>query len=106
MRLEHGAVIHFVNMVRGENQYLIRRFGKNALRILKYGVRCPDVPSFADLFHGGDDLDILAKLGRQNAPSITNVTNQIERFVLREDENSADIGIDAIGKREIDNAVG
>jgi len=63
MRFEHGTVIHLVDMVRGENQYLIGGLGKNALGILKYGVRSPDVPAFADLLHGGDDFDILAKLG-------------------------------------------
>src|ERR1700730_1264419 len=105
MRLEHWAVIHFVNVVRGENQYLIGRLGENALRILKYGVSGSDVPPFAYLLHGRNDLDILAKLGRKNAPSIANMTDEIQGFVLREHENSADIGIDAIGKREIDDAV-
>ena len=105
MPLEHGLVVHFVNMIGGQDQDMLGGFGKNALRILKDRVGGALVPAFAHLLHGGNDLDIFVQFRRQNAPAVAHVTNQIERFVLREDKNTAHIGVDAVGKSEVDNAI-
>ena len=103
--LEHQPVIHFVNMIGSQDQHVLRRFRHDAQRILKHRISRALIPSLANLFHGWDDLDILAQFRRKNAPAIAHVTDQFQRFVLCEDENAAHARVDAIGKGEINDAI-
>ena len=50
-------------------------------------------------------LDVFAEFRRKNAPPIPYMAVQFERFVLGQNENAAHIGVDTVGKREIDDAI-
>ena len=41
----------------------------------------------------------------ERRPAGANVPVQAQRFVLRENENAPQIGVDAIGKRDVDDAI-
>ena len=92
-------------MVGGEDQHLFGHLSENALRVLKNCVSRAEIPALAGLLHGWDNFDVFTQLGRENAPPVAHMPDELERFVLREHEDSAQVGINAIGKREIDNAV-
>ena len=105
MLFHHRLVVHLVNLIARQDEDLIGRLSQNALRVLKHGIRCAVIPAFTGLFHGGDDFDVLAQFRRENAPTVAHVADQIERFVLRENENASHVGVDTVGKGEVDNAV-
>jgi hypothetical protein len=52
----------------------------------------------------GEDFDVVAEAG-EGRPACTNVAVQAERFVLREDKDAAEIGVDAIGESDVNDAV-
>jgi hypothetical protein len=91
MPVDHRPVIHFVDVIAREDQHQVSAFGENAVRVLKYGIGCPHVPAFTCLFHGRNELNEFAQLRRKNAPSVAHMADQFERFVLRKNENAADV---------------
>ena len=44
-------------------------------------------------------------LAAEDVPAFTNVAVERERFVLREDVNAAQVGVQAIRKSDVDDAV-
>jgi hypothetical protein len=68
MLLEHRPVVHFVDVVGGEDQHLVGRLGENALRILKNCVGRAEIPALAGSASWLDDFDVLTQFGRENAP--------------------------------------
>ena len=71
----------------------------------KHGVGRALVPVLVDALHGRNHLDVLAQLGREDVPAVADVADQFQRLVLCQDEDSPDVGIDAVGEREIDDPV-
>jgi len=64
------------------------------------------VPVVAHPPHGRQDFDVLAEFRRQDVPAVAQMADQVQRFILREDQNTAEAGIDTIGQGEVNNAVG
>ncbi len=55
---------------------------------------------------GGQDLDELAEfIGDDRAPALADVAVERERLVLGEDVDVAQVGVDAVGQGDVDNAV-
>src|SRR6185437_16160559 len=65
----------------------------------------PLVPAFAHALHGGQDFDKFAHLSRHKVPAFSNVAIKRERFILRENVDLAQVGIHAVGKGDVNNAV-
>ena len=55
--------------------------------------------------HGRDDFDEFTHFAREKIPCASEMPNQLERFILRQDEHPADFRINAIGEREIDDSI-
>ena len=104
--LEHQPVVHFVNVVAGKNQHMLRLFRADGVDVLVNRVRGAHVPIGADPLHGRQDLNELAQfLGHDTGPAFADVAVERERFVLGEDVDPAQVGVDAVGEGDIDNAV-
>ena len=85
---------------------MLRLLGANRVDVLVNGVGRAHVPVRADPLHGRQNLDELAQfLGHNAGPAFADMAVERERLVLGEDVDPAKVGVDAIGERDIDNAV-
>ena len=53
---------------------------------------------------GGEDFDVVTE-PRKRRPAGANVAVEAQGFVLRENEDTAQVGIDAIGEGDVNNAI-
>src|SRR5215470_532238 len=105
MLLEHLGVIHFVDVVAAQNEDMLRTFASDRINVLIHGVGCAAIPLFADAHLRRKNLDEFAET-YDGRPACANMTAETERFVLRENKNAAQIRIDAIRKRDVNDAIG
>src|SRR4029077_6920902 len=104
--VHHELVIHFVNVIAGEDDHMLTLLAADGINILVNGVGCTQVPVFAYALHGRQDFNEFTQLARHHgAPAFTDVAIQGERLVPREDIHPAQVGVDAVGERDVDNAV-
>src|SRR5229473_4655100 len=102
--LQHAAVIHFVDVIAGEDEDEFRALAADGVDVLVDGVGGALIPLLRDTHLRREDFDVIAEAG-EGRPARTDVTVKAKRLVLSEDENPAEIRIDAIGKRDVDDAV-
>ena len=80
--------------------------GADGVDVLIDGVGGAGVPVFADALHWGEDFKELAELvGDDRTPAFADVTVEGERLVLGEDVDVTKVGVDAVGKGDVDDAV-
>ena len=80
--------------------------GADGVDVLVDGVGGALVPGLGDALHGGEDLDELAELvGDDGPPAFADVAVERERLVLGEDVDVAEVGVDAVGEGDVDDAV-
>ena len=104
--VEHPAVVHLVDVVAGENEDVPRLLGADGIDVLVDGVGGAGVPVLADALHGRKDLDELAEfIGDHRPPAFADVAIEGERLVLGKDVDATQIGVDAVGQRDVDDAV-
>ena len=82
MPVEHLAVVHLVDVVAGEDQGMLGRFGLDALDVLEDGVGGALVPVLVHPLHGRNDFDVLAQFGREDVPAVADVADQFQGLVL------------------------
>ena len=102
--LQHLLIIHFVNVVAGENENVIRLLAADRINVLIDGVRRPLIPVLRDAHLRRQHLDEVA-VAHQRRPAAAHVAIQAERLVLRQHKHAAQVAVQAIGKRQIDNSV-
>src|SRR5581483_1996234 len=100
------VVIHFVNVIAGEDHHVFRLLAADGIDVWIYSISRAHVPVLTHAFHGWQNLDEFAEFARNDsAPSFTDVAIERERFVLREDINLAKVGVDAVRECDVDDAV-
>ena len=68
---QHQVVIHFVDVVAGQDEHVLGLLGPDGVNVLVHRVGGAHVPVFADPLHGRQDLDELAHLAaRRCCPSL------------------------------------
>ena len=103
---QHPAIVHLVDVIAGKNDYMLRLLAADRVNILIHSVGRPHVPVGSGPLHGRHQLEKLAQLlGHNSRPAFADVPVQAQRLVLRQHINPAQSRIDAVGKRDIDNAV-
>jgi hypothetical protein len=102
---EHQAVVHLVNVVAGQDQYVHGLAARQVLQVLVHGVGRALVPGGVDLLLRRQDVNELAELAAEIAPGALQVHDQVVRLVLGQHRDAADAGIDAVGQGEIDDPV-
>ena len=105
MLLQHAAVVHFVDVVAGEYQNALGLFRSNGVDVLVDGVGRTHVPVLADALHRRENLDEFAERVGHDVPTLTNMPVQRQSLVLSENVDAPQIGIDAIRKGNVDDAV-
>jgi len=70
---DHILVIHFVDMVAGEDDHMFGSLGEDTVQVLVDGVGGTLIPLVAHAFHGRQDFDELAHLGREEVPAIADM---------------------------------
>src|SRR5205807_5548376 len=105
MLLEHLGVVHFVDVIAGEDKNVFRAFAADGVNVLVDGVGGAAIPLFADAHLRRKNFDKFAEAD-DGRPAGADVAAEAERLVLSEHENAAEIGIDAIGKRDVNDAIG
>src|ERR1700693_275879 len=101
---EHAAVIHFVDVIAGQDEDVFGAFAADGINILVHGVGGALIPLLGDAHLRRKDFDIFAETG-EGRPTGANVAVEAECFVLGEYEDAAQIGVDAVGKGDVDDAV-
>ena len=106
MEAEHGGIVHLVNMVAGQDQHVIRVIALDKRDVLIDRVGCALVP-FGILALGIGRQDLHAAVRGVQTPrlAVADVLIELQRLILRQDADRIDLGVYAVGKREIDNAV-
>jgi len=103
--LQHAPVVHLVNVIAGEDEHVLGLLGTDGINVLIDRVRRAHIPVIADPLHRGENFNELSYLAADDIPTFTDVPVERKSFVLGKDEDAAQFGVNAIGKRDIDDAV-
>ncbi len=102
--LQHFPVVHFVDVVAGKDEGKVGALAADGVNVLVDGVGSSQVPAGGDAHLRGQDFDEVAQ-AHQGGPAFADVAIEAQRFVLREDEDAAEVAIDAVRKREVDDSI-
>src|SRR3989442_1832789 len=80
-------------------------FGADRVDIWITRVGSDLVPLFSHPLHRRQYFDELVHLAAHDIPAFTDMTIQRESFVLRKNVNPAQIGVDAVGEGDVNNAI-
>ena len=103
--LEHELVVHLVDVIAGEKKHVLGTLAADGIDVLVDGIGGSLVPVLTDALHGRKNFDELAKLAGDHLPGLADVAIEGERLVLGEDVDLAQVGVDAVGKGYVNNAV-
>jgi len=103
--MEHLHIVHLVDMVTGQDEYIVRLFGVEQKQVLIDRVSGPLVPFFADPLLGRNRGDEFSELGIQDIPACADVAVERVGFVLDEDSDFSKPRVEAIAERKIDNTI-
>jgi acetyl-CoA carboxylase alpha subunit len=103
---KHLLIVHFVDMVAGENQNIIRIKLANKVYILENGV-CSSlvpigIPSVLIRRKNAETASGTIKIPRG---AVTNIIIERKRLVLSQYTNGVNSGVNTVGKREINNSI-
>ena len=104
MLLEHLLIIHFVDVVAGENDDVARVLAADRIDVLIHGIGGAQIPVRRNAHLRRQDFDEFAE-AQQLRPALADVPVQRERFVLCQDEYAAEVAVDAVGKGNVNNSV-
>jgi hypothetical protein len=92
-------------VIAGEDENVLGLLGADGINILIDGVGSALIPLIADALHGGKDFDELPDFATENVPALADVAVEGKRFVLGEDVDAAEVGVEAVGESDIDDAI-
>ncbi|MPN54404.1 hypothetical protein SDC9_202074 [bioreactor metagenome] len=106
MEIDHGVVIHFIYMVARKHQQVFGLVTVDKVNVLVYGVRGPGVPFAPLVFHIGRQYErasrnIVQVPGRPRS----DIRVEFQRLVLGQHPHCVQSGMDAVGKRKINDLI-
>ena len=103
--LHHFGVVHFVDVVAGQNDHIFRVVHIQKTDVLVDGIGCALVPgALVPLAHiGGEDM--YAAVGSVKIPRLAgaDIAIELQRTVLGEHTHGVDARIDAVGQGEVND---
>ena len=97
--LDHGAVVHLIDVVARQNDHVTRTLFLQRVDILIDGVGRSLVPMFVDTLLRWHDVDELVQFATEEAPPAKiDVPIQAHRLVLGQHEHLANAAIEAVGE--------
>jgi len=105
VELVQQPVVHLVDVVAGQDQHVVGGDAVDEVQVLPDGVGGALVPVVAALHLGRHFLDELVQARGQEAEALGEVPAQRVRLVLGQDQDLADVGVDAVAEGEVDDPV-
>ena len=106
MELEHLVVIHFVDVVPAQHGHILGIIAVHKGDVLIDGVGGALVPGLGfRLGVGREDVRAAPVAVQVPGLAVADVVVQLQGLVLGEHAHGVDAGVDAVGQREIDDAV-
>jgi len=103
---EHSGVVHFVDVVAGEDQHVVRVIALDERDILIDGVGRALVPlGVFTLGVGRQDLHAAVRGVEAPRLAVADVLVELQRLILGQNADRVDLGVYAVGKRKINDAV-
>ncbi len=103
---EQLAVVGIVDVVARKDQDGFRVLLLDGVDILEHCVRGALVPVVADAALGGQGDDVIAALGVEDVPAVEDMAFEGQGFVLRQESDPAQAGVERVRQAEIDDPVG
>jgi hypothetical protein len=92
-------------VISGKNHYVLRLLRTDRVDVLINGVGGALIPLVADPLHGREDFNELPDLAPEYVPALPDMAVERERLVLSEDVDAPEIGVEAVGKSDIDDPI-
>ncbi len=106
MVADEGVVIHLIDVIARKDQNQIGVAALDESEVLLNGIGGADEPACAARLVGGEDLEAAGELPIQiPGAARADVLDEGLGAVLGDDDHVKDVGVDAVGEREINNAV-
>ena len=106
MLSHHEVVIHLVDVIAGEDEHILGLLATDGIDVLVHRICSAHIPVLADTLHRWQDLNKLAQFaGHNRAPAFTDVAVERERLILRKNVDLAQVGVDAVRERDVDDAI-
>ena len=102
--LEHFLVIHFVDVIAGKDEDEIGLLAADGIDVLIDGVGGALIPVLGDAHLRREHFDEIA-VAHEQRPAAAHVAIEAEGFVLGKNEDAAQLAIQAIGERDVNDAV-
>ena len=103
---QHLRVVHLVDVIPGKDHHMLGCFPHDRVQVLVHGVGGAHVPVVAHALLRRQDLDELTEFLGDDVPPHADVAIERQALVLRDDEDAAQAGVDAVAEREVDDPVG
>jgi hypothetical protein len=103
--LQHGRVIHPVDMIARKNQDVVGAAPLQQVKVLIDGISCPAVPRLARPHLRRNWSDVFSQLGVIDRPPIAQMFLERMRLVLCQDQDPTQTGVETVAEREVDDAV-
>src|SRR5208337_3338304 len=100
--LEHLLVVHFVDVIAGKDEYVIRLLAADRINVLIHRIGGALIPVLRDAHLRGQNLDEIAH-AHQRGPAPANMTIEAQSLVLGQYEYAAQVAIEAVRQGEIDD---
>ena len=97
MLIDHRFVVHFVDVVAGEDQHFLGTFFFDGVNILVDGVGGALVPIFVDPLLGRHHVDEFAQFAAEiSSPAVVDVAVEADCFVLRQQNHLPQAAVKAV----------
>ena len=104
---QHGGIVHFVDVVTGENQHVVGVVAFNEPHVLINGVGRAGEPGafFSRALIGRKNVD--AAVGNVQVPGLADadIAVKLQGFVLRQNADGVDAGVCAVGQGKVNDAI-
>ena len=101
---EHGAVIHFIDVIPGQDQHIFGVVGADNVDVLVNRIRGSRIPGGFQALLRRQQFHELSEFTAHKAPAALDVLDQAVGLVLCEYAHFANAGVDAVRQGEVDNA--
>ena len=106
MALHHVGVVHFIDMVAGEDDHILGVVQVDEADVLVDGVGRTLVPGAAlAALIGGQDVDAAGAAVQVPRLAAADVAVQFQRAILGQNADRVNAGVGAVGQGEVDDAV-
>jgi hypothetical protein len=105
MIINEKSIIHFVDVITGEDQNVLGLVAVNKVEVLPDRVGCAPVPVKAHPLLGRNGFEKMAHFPAENIPSLFQMIVERLGFVLRQNDDFVNLRVNAVAEGEIDQTV-